>query len=248
MKLDVLYEDNHLLVINKPAVWVTQGALPDQPSVVELAKSFLKAKYQKPGNVFLGIVSRLDRGVTGVLPLAKTSKAAARLNDEFRDRRVKKIYWAVVQGNPAKHERLHHWLVRDQQATRSHAKTSAVAGAYEAILEYEQIQSWSDFHLLQIKLETGGKHQIRAQLAAIGCPLVGDTKYGSQQRMENGLALHCRRIQLRHPTRDCSITFQAALPESWRSIASFSKCAPIDSWTSAVQESTLPTIDNEDGQ
>jgi 23S rRNA pseudouridine1911/1915/1917 synthase len=248
MKLDVLYEDNHLLIINKPAGWVTQGALPEQPSVVELAKSFLKAKYQKRGNVFLGVVSRLDRGVTGVLPLAKTSKGAARLNDEFREHRVDKLYWAIVQGSVLNQAKLSHWLVREQHATRSHAVNSPVTGAYQAVLEYERIQSWSDFHLLQIRLETGGKHQIRAQLSAVGCPIVGDKKYGSQLRMENGLSLHCRKLQFRHPTRGVMLTVRAALPETWRSIANFGKNAPIDGWNSDVQETAVTNIGDEDGQ
>jgi 23S rRNA pseudouridine1911/1915/1917 synthase len=241
---DVLYEDNHLLVINKQAGWVTQGATDDQDSVVQQCKGYLAEKYAKPGNVFLGVVSRLDQNVTGVLPLARTSKGAARLNEQFRDHTVKKIYWAMVVGDLRESGRLEHWLVRGPQATRSVAHRSPRPDAYHALLQYRCVASQGRHHLLEVTLETGGKHQIRAQLAAVGCPVMGDAKYGSADSISSGIALHCRRIGLRHPTRAVWYDFEAALPKAWRGLGNASSLIPQQAWISRATESKLQEADD----
>lgn len=219
MKLPVLFEDNHLLVVNKPAGWVVQGASPSDTSLIAEAANYLRDKYHKPGNIFVGVVSRLDRVVTGVLPLARTSKAAARLSEQFRERRVKKIYWAIVTGEvPRTSQRLQHWLVRDDKRAKTFCYDRPSDGASEGILSYRVRQKWNQFSLLEIELETGRKHQIRSQLEAIGCPIAGDRKYGSPLTWYDCIALHCLQLTLEHPTIKAPITWQAPLPESWKKL------------------------------
>lgn len=218
-KLTVLYEDNHLLVVDKPAGWVVQGASPSDTSLLVEAGSYVRDKYKKPGNVFIGVVSRLDRVVTGVLPLARTSKAAARLSEQFRNRSVEKTYWAIVTGQPQPQQRLHHWLIRDDQRAKTFCRDEASGQTSEAILSYRIMQSWERFHLLEIQLETGRKHQIRAQLEAIDCSVVGDRKYGSPLTWHDSIALHCRSVTLEHPTSKARLTWQANVPSSWKKLA-----------------------------
>lgn len=215
--LDVLYEDNHLLVVNKPAGLPTQGAAAGEDSLVTRAKDYLKEKYHKPGNVYVGVVSRLDAPVTGVVVLARTSKAAARLSEQFRQADVAKTYWAVVEGTPkASYGALVDWLAKDERqkkmivVDRSHGQ--------EARLQFRQLESLpSGETLLEVKLETGRKHQIRVQLAHQGCPIVGDAKYGAVQPFSAGIALHARRLAIIHPTQRVPLEFVAPLPSSWRS-------------------------------
>jgi 23S rRNA pseudouridine1911/1915/1917 synthase len=220
----VLYEDNHLLVIDKPVGLTTQGALPTEPSAVEWARDYLKRKYSKPGNVFIGVVSRLDRDVSGVLVLARTSKGAARLNEQFRDRTVKKTYWAVVEGAPPETLRCEDLLTEDETAKRIVVVDPQLAPRHRAgdvqtaVLSFRRIRKIDGAALLEVELETGRKHQIRVQLAARGWPIVGDRKYGSRRRFDAGIALHARRLELRHPTRDESLTFEAKPPRSWASL------------------------------
>jgi 23S rRNA pseudouridine1911/1915/1917 synthase len=214
--LDILYEDNHLLVVNKPAGLPTQGVVEGAASVVTTAKAYLKAKYKKPGNVYLGVVSRLDAAVSGVLVLARTSKAAARLTAQFREREVSKVYWAVVEAapNPAEGE-LIDWLKKDERKQKMAVVTRHTPGAQRARLTYRTLQKHSTGCLLEVVLDTGRKHQIRLQLASAGCPIVGDRKYGSRRSHEGGIALHARRIELAHPVSKEMVRFEAPPPPGW---------------------------------
>jgi 23S rRNA pseudouridine1911/1915/1917 synthase len=217
-RLDVLYEDNHLLVVNKPAGLPTQGAAAGEDSLVSRAKDYLKEKYHKPGNVYVGVVSRLDAEVTGVVVLARTSKAAARLSEQFREAEVIKTYWAVVEGAPrAFSGMLVDWLEKSEHQ-RKMIIVDAARGQ-EARLRFRQLASLASRQtLLEVNLETGRKHQIRVQLARYGCPIVGDARYGASEPFPRGIALHARRLQITHPSRKMPCEFLAPLPESWRSL------------------------------
>ncbi len=215
--LEVLFEDNHLLVVNKPARLPTMGVAETEPSLLKLAKEYIREKFQKPGNVYLGIVSRLDTPVTGVTVLARTSKAAARLSEAFRERRVKKLYWAVVAGELNETSgTLEHYLRKDERHRRVHVTHAAAPDAQLARLRYRLLKRMGNFSLLEIELETGRKHQIRVQLAKLGCSIVGDRKYGSQHEFSRGIALHARELVIEHPVRDEKLTFVAPLPMAWR--------------------------------
>jgi 23S rRNA pseudouridine1911/1915/1917 synthase len=213
--LDVLYEDNHLLAVNKPAGIPTQGAEANRPSLLSLAKTYVKEKYHKPGNVYLGTVSRLDALVSGVVVFARTSKAAARLAEQFRDRTVRKVYWAIVGGNPTANATCDDWLAKDEARHRMRVVDARSTDAAPARLTYRRLRRVSRGWLLEVTLETGRKHQIRAQLAARGLPILGDQKYGSRESFPGGIALHSRLLELVHPTRGEPITFLAEPPESW---------------------------------
>ena len=214
--LNVLYEDNHLLVVIKPAGLVTQGAAEDEASVVTLAKEYLRRKYNKPGNVYLGVVSRLDAAVSGVLVLARTSKAADRLTEQFRTRAVEKRYWGVVSGRPEPVAgELRHWLVKDETQRKVVVTRPNVHDATEAVLRYRTLGEVLGGTWLEIELETGRKHQIRVQLAASGWPLLGDVKYGNRLPFEAGIALHARSLMFEHPVRKETLSFSAPLPASW---------------------------------
>jgi len=216
-QLEVLYEDNHLLVVNKPAMLPTMGVASDRPSLLSVAKEYVRQKYNKPGKVYLGVVSRLDAPVTGVVIMARTSKAAARLSEAFRERRVRKSYWGVVEGIPDEPEgMLEHYLRKDERHRRVHVTHANAPDAQLARLKYRVAESRQNLSLLKIELETGRKHQIRVQLAKIGHPLLGDLKYGSQEKFPLGLALHARSLELEHPVRKEPIKWEAPLPSSWR--------------------------------
>jgi 23S rRNA pseudouridine1911/1915/1917 synthase len=220
LPLDVLFEDNHLLVINKPAGLATQGVMEGTPSVVTAAKEYLKKKYRKPGNVYLGVVSRLDATVSGVLVLARTSKAAARLTEQFRSRETEKLYWALVERPPEPSAgELDHWLLKDDRAMRTKVVSPRTRGAQHARLEYRTLKVMKSRALLEIQLHTGRKHQIRVQLAEIGCPIVGDRKYGSRQQFAAGIALHAVRLAVEHPTSKVRMQFEAPLPAAWPDLA-----------------------------
>lgn len=214
--LQVLLEDNHLLVVNKPAGIATMGTAAGTTSMVTLAKAYLKQHYKKPGNVYLGVVSRLDSLVSGVLVFARTSKAAARLSEQFRERGTKKIYWAVVEGvpEPASGE-LVHWLSKDESQQRMVVRSKKSADAQEARLKYQTLRKSTRGTLLEVELQTGRKHQIRAQLAALGHPILGDRKYGSEKHFPTGIALHARSLTIGHPTLKQPMTFVAELPQAW---------------------------------
>lgn len=217
--LEILYEDNHLLAINKPVDLVTMGVTEDRASLLALAKEYVKHRYQKPGNVYLGAMSRLDAPVSGVVLFARTSKAAARLTEQFKTRAVEKTYWAVVAGEiqPAAGE-CHDWMIKDERHRRMHLAKSQTPGAQEARLTYRRLQTIRPGSLVEITLETGRKHQIRLQLSTRGFPVLGDRKYGSQSPFPAGIALHSRRLVFRHPTQNTEIELVAPLPPAWKKL------------------------------
>ncbi len=215
-KLNVLFEDNHLLVVDKPAELPTMGVAADRPSLLSVAKEYIRQKYNKPGNVYLGIVSRLDAPVTGIVVIARTSKAAGRLSAAFRDRHVQKIYWAAVSGIPQPtNDTLEHHLRKDERHRRVHTTHADCPDAQLARLRYQTLSHNDRSALVEVELETGRKHQIRVQLAKVGHPVFGDRKYGSVEAFPNGIALHARRVVLQHPVRDEELSFTAPLPPSW---------------------------------
>lgn len=214
--LAVLYEDNHVLVINKPAGLPTMGVAAGIESLLERAKQYVKRRYQKPGNVYLGAMSRLDAPVSGAILFARTSKAAARLTAQFASHTVDKTYWAIVSGEVAPPAgRLVGFLKKDERHRKMHWVAAAQAEAQEARLQYQTRQKTPLGTLVEVTLETGRKHQIRVQLAHEGWPVVGDRKYGSQATFPLGIALHSRRLAFDHPTRDARIEVIAPLPASW---------------------------------
>lgn len=214
--LQVLYEDNHLLVVNKPAGVATMGMAAGATSMVTLAKEYLKQHFKKPGNVYLGVVSRLDSLVSGVLIFARTSKGAARLSEQFRERGAKKIYWAIVAGAPEpKSAELVHWISKDESQQRMVVRNKKFADAQEARLRYQTLRKFAGGTLLEVELQTGRKHQIRVQLAAAGHAILGDRKYGSQEPFPAGIALHARSLTIDHPTLKKPLTFVAELPKAW---------------------------------
>lgn len=220
--LQVLYEDNHLLVVNKPALLPTMGVAADKPSLLALAKDYVREKYDKPGNVYLGVVSRLDAPVTGVVLLARTSKAAARLTKAFKDREVQKTYWAVVSEIPEPLEgTIEHYLRKDERHRKMHVTNAGAQDAQLARLSYCVLKEANDLALVQVELETGRKHQIRVQLAKLGHPIVGDRKYGSSMEFPRGIALHSKRLEIEHPVRKEKICFEAPLPGTWRTLKGF---------------------------
>lgn len=212
----ILYEDNHVLVVNKPADWIVQGAAPDQRSLLESSRQYIKTKYHKPGNVYLGVVSRLDAPVTGVVPFARTSKAAARLSEQFRDRTASKYYWAITERIPNPMAgRLEHWLVRRPEDRITRVMDGPSSAAEIAQLEYRVLATHRGCALVEIALITGRKHQIRCQLSAIGCPIVGDHRYRAEAAFAQGIGLHCRRLCLMHPTTRHAMTVVAEPPMYW---------------------------------
>lgn len=221
----MLYEDNHLLVVDKPAGLATMGVADDKPSLLREARDYIKRKYSKSGNVYLGIVSRLDAPVTGVIVVARTSKAASRLTEAFRMRQVDKSYLALVEGHPENSStRLENYLRKDERHRRMHTTHATAEGAQYAALRYQVIEELADRSLLKVTLETGRKHQIRIQLAKLGHAICGDRKYGSQVafppgRSKQGIALHSWRLTMRHPVaRDGQrnvLAIEAPLPTYW---------------------------------
>jgi 23S rRNA pseudouridine1911/1915/1917 synthase len=219
MQLTILYEDNHLLAVAKPPGLATMGVPDGKPSLLAAAKQYLKVKYDKPGEVYLGIVSRLDAPVTGVILLARTSKAAARLTEQFRSGTVEKLYWAVVEEQPDRPAGdCVDWVRKDERHRRMHIAAATNPDAKEARLSYRTLKSVSGGTLLEVQLVTGRKHQIRLQLAHRGWPIVGDRKYGATTRLEEGIALHARQLNFVHPVQKTEISLTAEVPRSWRSL------------------------------
>lgn len=216
-RLEILFEDNHLLVVNKPAGVATQGALPGQPSLVEDTRGYLKRKYAKPGNVYVGVVSRLDSQVSGVVVLARTSKAAARLTSQFASGAVEKTYVAIVKNDllTANDGELVHFVWKDDSAHRMRASREQSPDSQVARLLYRTIGQTEALRLLEITLLTGRKHQIRLQLSEIGLPIIGDSKYGSKERFAKGVALHSKSLSFEHPTRKERLNFQCLPPNYW---------------------------------
>lgn len=201
--LQVLYEDNHLIAINKRAGDIVQGDKTGDTPLSEVVKNYLKHKYNKPGNVYLGVAHRLDRPTTGIVVFAKTSKALPRLNKLFAEKDAKKTYWAVVKKMPQKEEdTLIHWLKRNPKQNKSYANIKEVPDSKKAILDYKLIKKLDRHVLLEINLKTGRHHQIRSQLSAIGCPIKGDLKYGADRSNKDGsINLHARGLSFIHPVK-----------------------------------------------
>ena len=214
--LDILYEDNHLLAVNKPAGLPTMGVASDAESLVRVAKESLKQRYDKPGNVYLGVVSRLDAVVSGVVLLARTSKAAARLAEQFRGRTVEKTYWAVTAGVPRSGGRAGRLGGKDERGQRMVVRHGRPRVPSRRCCEYRVLRPVERGALVEIRLITGRKHQIRLQFSAHGHPVLGDRKYGSALRFSPGIALHARRLVVDHPTRHEPIEIIAPLPASWQ--------------------------------
>lgn len=215
-KLEVLYEDNHLLAVNKPVDLPTMGVAADKPSLLSVAKDYIRDKYNKPGNVYLGIVSRLDAPVSGVVLIARTSKAAARLTKQFKERSVQKVYWALVEPKfgPPRGE-LVDWVRHDDRHRRVHLAEPDTQGAKEARLEYRLLRRLSRASLVEVQLLTGRKHQIRVQLAGMGFPVMGDRKYESRRKFPAGIALHSKSLAFDHPVGGGRVELSAPLPRSW---------------------------------
>ncbi|WP_299755125.1 RluA family pseudouridine synthase [uncultured Pontibacter sp.] len=220
MLLDVLFEDNHVLVVNKPAGLLVHGDETGDATLADLAKEYIREKYNKPGNVFIGVVHRLDRPVSGVVLLAKTSKALTRLNELFRSKKTTKTYWAVVQNRPKQEQgNLVHWLVKDssRNITKAFAKENAAGARSE--LNYKLLSNKQGKCLLEVNPITGRPHQIRVQLSSMRCPILGDLKYGAAQPLpDKSIALHARQLQFDHPTLKTPVIVSAPLP-------------PTDVWT-----------------
>ena len=211
----ILYEDNHLIVVNKLSSEIVQGDKTGDTPLSEVVKDYIKSKYQKPGNVFTGVIHRIDRPVSGVVVFARTGKALARMNDLVKNRSLKKIYWAIVQNRPEKDkDDLKHYLVRNRKQNKSFANNKPTNDSKEGLLSYEIIGESDKYFLLEIDLKTGRHHQIRAQLAAIGCPIKGDLKYGSpRSNKDASISLHARSVSFIHPVTKESVTIIARPPE-----------------------------------
>ena len=212
--MTVVYEDNHIIIVNKTASEIVQGDKTGDTPLSETVKQYLKEKYSKPGNVFIGVAHRLDRPVSGLVVFAKTSKALSRLNEMFKNSEVKKTYWAVVKNLPREEEgELVNYLVRNEKQNKSYAYDKEVPGSKKAILHYRLIGRSQNYYLLEIDLKTGRHHQIRCQLAKMGCPIKGDLKYGSPRSNPDGsICLHGRYIRFVHPVSKELIEVEAPVP------------------------------------
>lgn len=212
--LQVLYEDNHIIVVNKRAGDIVQGDKTGDKPLSDVVKEYIAEKYNKPGNVYLGVVHRLDRPTTGIVLFSKTSKALPRLNKLFAEKKAKKTYWALVKNTPPKHQdTLVDWLRKNPKNNKSTAFKKEVENSKKAILHYELIKALDNFNLLEVNLETGRHHQIRVQLSNIGCPIKGDLKYGFDRSNKDGsISLHARHLEFIHPVKKEPISITAPLP------------------------------------
>lgn len=210
----ILHEDNHLIIINKPAGKLVQGDKTGDRPLNELMKQYLKQIYKKPGNVYMGVCHRLDRPVSGVLVFAKTSKALSRLNQMFQDKTVQKTYWAIVKNKP-QHSKgtLTHYLLKNQQRNKSFCTDASRKGSKKATLSYRLIASSDRYHLLEVLPQTGRHHQIRVQLASMGCIIKGDLKYGfDRSNRDASIDLHARQITFTHPVKKIPLIITAPVP------------------------------------
>lgn len=223
--MQILYEDNHIIVVSKTSGEIVQGDKTGDKTLCDSVKEYIKEKYAKPGNVFLGIAHRLDRPVSGIVIFAKTSKALSRLNNMFRDGEVHKLYWAITQNMPQKEEdTLTHWIVRNEKQNKSYAYDREKPGSKKAMLHYKVISRTDNYTLLAVNLMTGRHHQIRCQLSAIGCPIKGDLKYGSRRSNNDGsISLHARKVEFVHPVSKQPMCIEAPVPDDrlWREISDF---------------------------
>lgn len=213
--LDVLYEDNHIIVVNKRPGDIVQGDKTGDKPLSEVVKSFLKEKYNKPGNVYLGVVHRLDRPTSGIVLFSKTSKALPRLNKLFQNKGAQKSYWAVVKHEPPKKiDKLAHFLKRNPKQNKSYAHIKEVPDSKKAILEYSLKKKLDNYYLLEVDLHTGRHHQIRSQLSAIGCPIKGDLKYGfDRSNRDASIHLHARELRFEHPVKKAPVHIIAPPPK-----------------------------------
>lgn len=213
--MEVIYEDNHIIIVNKDSSEIVQGDKTGDTPLSDTVKEYIRQKYHKPGNVFLGVVHRLDRPVSGVVVFARTGKALARLNDMFRTKDVHKTYWAIVTKRPPEEQgELVHWLVRNERQNKSYAYMKEVPQSKQAILDYRLIGCSERYFLLEVDLKTGRHHQIRCQLAKMGCPIKGDLKYGApRSNPDGGISLHARCIRFVHPVSKKEICVEAPLPK-----------------------------------
>lgn len=213
--MKVVYEDNHIIVVNKTSSEIVQGDKTGDTPLSDIVKQYLKEKYNKPGNVFIGVTHRLDRPVSGLVVFAKTSKALSRLNEMFKNSAVRKTYWAIVKNRSEKDEgELVHFLVRNEKQNKSYAYDREVPHSKKAILHYRVIGQSENYYLLEIDLKTGRHHQIRCQLAKMGCPIKGDLKYGFPRSNPDGsICLHARKVCFVHPVSKENIELEAPVPE-----------------------------------
>lgn len=214
--IEVVYEDNHLLVVNKPAGILVQGDVTGDKPLVEYGKDYIKEEYNKPGKVFLGVVHRIDRPVSGLVVFARTSKALERMNKLFHDKKVQKTYWAITrQKTRPETGKLVNWLIKDQSKNITKAYDEEVEGAKRAELNYRYLGTLNRHHLIEVKPKTGRPHQIRVQLAQAGCPIRGDIKYGfNQPNADGSIHLHARKLYFIHPIKKEPIELIAGLPET----------------------------------
>lgn len=222
--MTVLYEDNHIIAVNKTCNEIVQGDKTGDVPLSETVKAYIKEKYNKPGEVFLGVTHRLDRPTSGIVLFARTSKALTRLNEMFKSHeQIRKTYWAIVQGKPKMVEaRLENYLIRNEKQNKSYIAKQGAKDAKLAILTYKTLTVGDHYSLLEINLETGRHHQIRCQLAAIGCPVKGDLKYGAKRsNPDGGICLHARQIAFEHPVSHDEIVITAPIPEDsiWQQLA-----------------------------
>ena len=227
--MTVLYEDNHLIAVSKRVGDIVQGDKTGDVPLSDLVKTYIKEKYQKPGNVYLGVVHRLDRPVSGVVLFAKTSKALPRLNKMFAEHQaVRKTYLAIVANKPPQSQgTLTHWLTRNEKQNTARAYDREVPGSKKAVLDYRVVAQSERYFLLEIELHTGRHHQIRCQLAKMGCPIRGDLKYGApRSNPDGGISLHAWRLSLEHPVSHVPLTIEAPVPEErlWQEIVAARIC------------------------
>lgn len=219
--MTVVYEDNHLIIVSKSSGEIVQGDKTGDTPLSETVKEYIKEAYAKPGNVFLGVVHRLDRPVSGLVLFARTSKALPRLNTMFASGDVHKTYWAIVKNRPPKDaDVLTHWIVRNEKQNKSYAYDREVPHSKKAVLDYKVIAKSDNYYLLEVNLHTGRHHQIRCQLAKMGCPIKGDLKYGSPRSNSDGsISLLSRKMEFVHPVSKKEISVEAPLPKDnlWRS-------------------------------
>lgn len=222
--MTVLYEDNHIIIVNKTVSEIVQGDKTGDKPLSETVKEYLKEKYNKPGNVFCGVTHRLDRPVSGIVVFAKTSKALSRLNEMFKNKEIKKTYWAIVKNIPKEPEAtLKHYLIKNEKQNKSFAYDTEKPNSKLAILHYKLLARSEKYNLLEIDLQTGRHHQIRCQLAKMGCPIKGDLKYGfDRSNADGGISLHARHISFIHPVSKVLIEVTAPLPDDklWLALAS----------------------------